>query len=452
MDIKERFQRAFGQGAGKEQATPGKSNRANGGTSGYRPPVTNEPIRTADAPRMDRQGPNAFGGIMPEQMRGTAFQRVASTTGNVPRVNEEQAAAQSAPAQGRVLDRVKQGWSKVVGQVQQMQRGKQGDQQAPAGQNVSQQVQQARQEAQRQQAAPNPQAAGQNAGQRFTAAPQQPYQRQFGTAAQAQQNQQGRYGQPQYFAQGQNQQYAQAQPVQAQSAQMRFAQAQPVQAQPAQMRFAQAQPAQAQSVQAQPVQAQYAQAQPAQVQYAQVQPVQAAGGANYGYSAAVPPMPGPQQPESMNGAAYMNGLYVDQQQRTFRTTINVAQVTSVSSCYRLIEFLQNGECLLVNAECITDKLEADRCLDILYGAALVMQDCFTRVSGKTMYLITPPTVQLSAYDSIREMGQRDQMERWPDDEPFASLFGHQEDYVRSSRGQRRRPNNTGYTNYNGYME
>lgn len=120
-----------------------------------------------------------------------------------------------------------------------------------------------------------------------------------------------------------------------------------------------------------------------------------------------------QVPEAVTGnVKYFPGYFVDGD-GAYRAILNVVQVTSVSSCYRLIEFLQNNEILLVNAEDIADRMEARRCLDILYGACIVSQCSLTRISRDTLYIITPADVKLSAFDGLRRMGERDIAEKWP---------------------------------------
>lgn len=129
------------------------------------------------------------------------------------------------------------------------------------------------------------------------------------------------------------------------------------------------------------------------------------------------------QPETATGrVSYMPGSFVDEQGHVYRSVLNVAQVTSVSSCYRLIEYLQNNEILLVNAEDIADAMEARRCLDILYGASLVLNCTLTRVSSDKMYIITPPDVKLAAFDGIRVRGENDLEQNWPHQETYTSSF------------------------------
>lgn len=118
------------------------------------------------------------------------------------------------------------------------------------------------------------------------------------------------------------------------------------------------------------------------------------------------------QPNEGN-ITFMPGSFVEQNGSVYRMVLRVAQITGVSSCYRLIEFMQNNEAMIVNAEQITDVMEADRCMDLLFGAAYAMQQNFVRVSGKMIYLITPPQVEVTPFDGLRRMSNDDMERRWP---------------------------------------
>ena len=74
----------------------------------------------------------------------------------------------------------------------------------------------------------------------------------------------------------------------------------------------------------------------------------------------------------------------------YKLILRVAQITGVPSCFRVIEFMYNNEAVIVNAEQITDLVEADRCMDLIFGAACAMKQRLMRVSGKQIYVITPP--------------------------------------------------------------
>ena len=97
----------------------------------------------------------------------------------------------------------------------------------------------------------------------------------------------------------------------------------------------------------------------------------------------------------------------------YKLVFRVAQITGVPSCFRVIEFMYNNEAVIVNAEQITDLVEADRCMDLIFGAACAMKQRLMRVSGKQIYLITPPQVYVAPFDNLRRAGMADIERRWP---------------------------------------
>lgn len=97
----------------------------------------------------------------------------------------------------------------------------------------------------------------------------------------------------------------------------------------------------------------------------------------------------------------------------YKLVFRVAQITGVPSCFRVIEFMYNNEAVIVNAEQITDLVEADRCMDLIFGAACAMKQRLMRVSGKQIYLITPPQVYVAPFDGLRRAGMADIERRWP---------------------------------------
>ncbi|MBQ3156672.1 MAG: cell division protein SepF [Clostridia bacterium] len=97
----------------------------------------------------------------------------------------------------------------------------------------------------------------------------------------------------------------------------------------------------------------------------------------------------------------------------YKLIFRVAQITGVPSCFRVIEFMYNNEAVIVNAEQITDLVEADRCMDLIFGAACAMKQRLMRVSGKQIYLITPPQVYVAPFEPLRRAGMADIERRWP---------------------------------------
>ncbi len=133
-----------------------------------------------------------------------------------------------------------------------------------------------------------------------------------------------------------------------------------------------------------------------------------------GFTTSQPPVQ-PQQPVVPNdghtfafpGESFMVDGHV------YKMVVRVAQITGVPSCFRVIEFMYNNEAVIVNAEQITDLVEADRCMDLIFGAACAMKQRLMRVSGKQIYLITPPQVYVAPFDSLRRAGMEDIERRWP---------------------------------------
>ena len=158
--------------------------------------------------------------------------------------------------------------------------------------------------------------------------------------------------------------------------------------------------------QAQPFQQQYQQPTPPPMQQAQpmnqAQPVQQ-----------MPQQPQYQAPVQQNGnTVYFPGAF-EADGNAYKVVCRVAQITGVPSCFRVIEFMYNNEAVIVNAELVTDLVEADRCMDLIFGAACAMKQRLIRVSGKQIYLITPPQVYVAPFDNIRRAGLEDIDRRWP---------------------------------------
>lgn len=120
----------------------------------------------------------------------------------------------------------------------------------------------------------------------------------------------------------------------------------------------------------------------------------------------------PPQPVPDNRVVFPTA-YRDEHGNAFSMVLRVAQITGVPSCYRLIEFMQNSEAMIVNAEQIADVMEANRCMDLLFGAAYAMNQNFVRISGKMIYLVAPRSMQVLPFDSMLYMSQQDVERRWP---------------------------------------
>ncbi|MDD6049870.1 MAG: cell division protein SepF [Clostridiales bacterium] len=124
--------------------------------------------------------------------------------------------------------------------------------------------------------------------------------------------------------------------------------------------------------------------------------------------------PQPAQPQSVPQTyAFPGGDSYVVDGNAYKMVLRVAQITGVPSCFRVIEFMYNNEAVIVNAEQVTDLVEADRCMDLIFGAACAMKQRLMRVSGKQIYVITPPQVYVAPFDSLRRAGMADIERRWP---------------------------------------
>ena len=159
--------------------------------------------------------------------------------------------------------------------------------------------------------------------------------------------------------------------------------------------------------------------------------------------------PQPQQPDNV---FYLNTVQ-DNQNNNYAIVMRVAQVSSIASCYHLLEFMQNDEAVIVNLDQISDATEANRCIDMLFGAAYAMKQNFERISTRSIYLIAPRRVHLMPSDSMMQLSQTDLERRWPGLSRMGAQEnhrGHQEDFAPAfgHRTAAARPGQ--YTDYGGF--
>lgn len=116
------------------------------------------------------------------------------------------------------------------------------------------------------------------------------------------------------------------------------------------------------------------------------------------------PQPAPQQ--APDNISFMPGNYVDGS-RAYVHVERITQLVSFQACYRIIEFMKNGESVIVNTESIPNEAEVIRCIDMLSGAAYTLGCSITKITNiKRAYLISPPTVQVLADVFIKRMSDR----------------------------------------------
>lgn len=119
----------------------------------------------------------------------------------------------------------------------------------------------------------------------------------------------------------------------------------------------------------------------------------------------------PQQPP-VDNISYMPGNFVGDDGRAFSHCERVAIVNNLNMCYKVMEYMRNGESVVFVTEQIADEDELQRCLDLLYGAAFAMNYSFTKVSSRSIYLLTPASVLVIPYQAVRQMSSQDSMARW----------------------------------------
>ena len=119
-----------------------------------------------------------------------------------------------------------------------------------------------------------------------------------------------------------------------------------------------------------------------------------------------------QQPQPVNNIVYMpntgNTGFMDESGRAYTHMERVVQLVSVSACFRVIEFMRNGESVIVNTENIASETDTQRCLDLLAGAAFTMGSSMTKITQlKRAYLIAPQTVMVMADVAVNNWADRD---------------------------------------------
>ncbi|MCR4882588.1 MAG: cell division protein SepF [Clostridiales bacterium] len=125
------------------------------------------------------------------------------------------------------------------------------------------------------------------------------------------------------------------------------------------------------------------------------------------------PVSGQSGPVNMGQMHYMPGQFVHEDGVAYTHVERLAQPLSSSSCFRLIDFMRNGESIIVNTELIQDERENSHCLDLLYGAAFTMGYTFTKISRLRIYLISPANICVLPYGTIKQLNDEEVSRRWP---------------------------------------
>lgn len=144
--------------------------------------------------------------------------------------------------------------------------------------------------------------------------------------------------------------------------------------------------------------------QPQQAQQAQQSPVGGLTGRFRGLKKEQPK----QEP---NNISYIDrGNFVGTDGKAYRHVERVAQLVSVSACFRIIEFMRNGESVIVNTESIANEADVQRCLDMLAGAAFTLGCSLTKITQvKRAYLIAPAAVLVMQDSAVSRWNENDQV-------------------------------------------
>ena len=106
-------------------------------------------------------------------------------------------------------------------------------------------------------------------------------------------------------------------------------------------------------------------------------------------------LPAQEPAQQPNNVTFFPGSFVDQNGVAYVHVERIAQLVSVSACFRIIEFMRNGESVIVNTESIASDADVQRCLDMLSGAAFTLGCTLTRITQvRRAYLIAPNNVMV----------------------------------------------------------
>ncbi len=157
-----------------------------------------------------------------------------------------------------------------------------------------------------------------------------------------------------------------------------------------------------------------------------------------GYQQPYQPQQQPQQPQQPDNISYMPGSnFVDDDRRGYAHVERIVQLVSVAACFRIIEFMRNGESVIVNTESIANEADVQRCLDMLAGAAFTLECSLTKITQvKRAYLIAPKTVLVMQDKSFAHWNERDSMQMPEMDDAQESYRAERGAYVPDRRWER----------------
>ena len=98
-------------------------------------------------------------------------------------------------------------------------------------------------------------------------------------------------------------------------------------------------------------------------------------------------------PQTQDNISYMPNVFVGDDGNAYVHVERVVQLLNTQACFRVMEFMRNGESVIINTESIGNEPEVQRCLDMLSGAAFTLGCSMTRLTqGGRAWLIAPTTV------------------------------------------------------------
>ena len=115
----------------------------------------------------------------------------------------------------------------------------------------------------------------------------------------------------------------------------------------------------------------------------------------------------PQQSAPADNIVPFPNLFVGDDGRTYAHVERVAQVLSPAACFRVMEFMRNGESVIINSESIGNEAEVQRCLDMISGAAFTLGCSMTRLTqGNRAWLVAPGSVLVMQDAAVSHWGDR----------------------------------------------
>lgn len=142
----------------------------------------------------------------------------------------------------------------------------------------------------------------------------------------------------------------------------------------------------------------------------------------------------PQQSQQPDNISYMPGNFIGPDGRGYRHVERIAQLVSVSACFRIIEFMRNRESVIVNTESIASEADVQRCLDMLAGAAFTLGCSLTKITQvKRAYLIAPETVLVMQDTALSRWSERDNVPQPDESQPEGRYRATQSVYAPDHR-------------------